>query len=83
MNRFDFAAATISARKSITLFLGIILLTGTIASFYPSSLSTSSSFIKDVQAQSLDKLIEDIDCDNINLNGNDIDINNLPNLWVV
>ena len=74
MLQLDFTAA--SARKAITLVLGIIMLTGTITSFYQSSLS--SSFIRNAQAQSVDKVLEDIDCDNININGNDISIDALP-----
>jgi hypothetical protein len=73
LHRFESVAAVATARKIITLLLGIILLTGTITSFY-----TSSSFIRNAQAQSVDKLLEDIDCDNINLNGNDISIDTLP-----
>lgn len=53
MNRFD--ATTAAARKTITLYLTIILLTGTITSFYPSSLLSSPSFITDVQGQSISK----------------------------
>ena len=71
-------AATAPARKIVTLLLGVILLTGTITSFYQSSSSLSTSFITNAQAQSIDKLLEDIDCDNINLNGNDISIDALP-----
>jgi len=76
LTQFDFAAAS-TARKSITLILGIILFTGTITSFYTSS---SSSFIRNAQAQSVDNVLDDIDCDNINLNlnGNDISIDTLP-----
>jgi hypothetical protein len=67
-------AATITARNIITLVLGIFFLTGTITLFYTSS----SSFIRNAQAQSQDTFLEDIDCDNINLNGNDISIDTLP-----
>ena len=74
MLQLDFTTAT--ARKAITLVLGIIMLTGTITSFYTTS--SSSSFIKTAQAQSVDKGLEDIDCDNINLNGTDIPIDTLP-----
>jgi hypothetical protein len=49
------------------------LLTGTITSLY-----SSSSYITKAQAQSVDKLIDDIDCDNIDLNGNDINNDALP-----
>ncbi|HET8792321.1 MAG TPA: hypothetical protein VFM31_00895, partial [Nitrososphaeraceae archaeon] len=72
----NFGTAT-TARKSITLILGIILLTGTITSFYQ-SLTLSSPFIKNAQAQSLDNVLENLDCDNININGNDISIDTLP-----
>jgi hypothetical protein len=73
LHTFDSVAATITARKIITLVLGIILLTRTIISFYQTS-SLSSSFIRNAQAQSIDTLLEDIDCNNNNLNENDISI---------
>ncbi len=73
MHRFKSVAATAPARKIITQVLGIILLTGTITSLY-----SSSSYITKAQAQSVDKLIDDIDCDNIDLNGNDINNDALP-----
>jgi hypothetical protein len=75
---FNFGTAA-TARKSITLIiLGIILLTGTITSFYHPSAFSSSSFLKNAQAQSVNKSLEDINCDNINLNVNDIYIDTLP-----
>jgi hypothetical protein len=72
LTQFDITAATV--RKTITLVLGIIMLTGTITSIYSSSLF----FITKAQAESVDTLLEDIDCENINLNGNDISTYTLP-----
>ena len=62
----------LAARKAISLFLSIVLFTGTITSFY------TLSFIQYAQALSVNKVLEDIDCDNININGNDISIDTLP-----
>ena len=53
---------TVTARKFFTLVLGIFLLTETIVSFYQSS----SSILTDLQVKSIDNLLKDIDCDNIN-----------------
>ncbi|HEX5186820.1 MAG TPA: hypothetical protein VFV86_08015, partial [Nitrososphaeraceae archaeon] len=65
----------VATRKAFSLFLTITLVSATITSFYTSS---SSLFIRNAQAQPIDKVLEDIDCDNINLNGNDISIDTLP-----
>jgi hypothetical protein len=66
-------AGTATARKIITLVLGIILLSVTVTSLY----SSSSFFINNAQAQFVVN-VEDLDCDNININGNNIYIDSLP-----
>ena len=73
-------------KSKITLFLAFILISGTITAFFP-----SSSFMTDVHALSDYGLMEDaynskylqynkenIDCTNLNLNGNGLNVNTIP-----